>query len=298
MRNLLLFLFLGLCTIQVVPAQASYDGGKDLVVNLPAIDQIRLEALGNQAIALTADTLISLIPPDMARLDQRRILGCENDTFASVIGPDQVLASCWVDTLFITPTVYVENARVEVQYFADGTYEGSSSFGWQALSELGPVSGPIPVASGGAQLFVEQNRATPTPVSSSAVSSGSFDPSTYPQFPFTIGDIDEIRLIKCNTYPATESRLASMDQFLGENVVFCNELSVDPIVPPQKALNRINYPITIRYFEPVHAERATVLAEVIADQLQISNIDVHIEDMLPSYKGVPPKRDYLEIWFK
>ncbi|MEL6134412.1 MAG: hypothetical protein AAFR59_13705, partial [Bacteroidota bacterium] len=111
-------LFIGFfCLVMLRPVQAQ--GSLFVHVPLPDLDHITLSAIGGSTIELRQDNRISLTPPDMARLDQRRILGCKQDTLTSAQGPDMILTTCEVDTFFVSREVYVTNVPVEILTFAN-----------------------------------------------------------------------------------------------------------------------------------------------------------------------------------
>ncbi|MEL7196075.1 MAG: hypothetical protein AAFO96_26820, partial [Bacteroidota bacterium] len=115
----------------------------DLHVPLADLDQIELSALGGKTIKMVSDNKIHLTPPDMSKLDQKRIISFSQDTFPATSGPDIVVTICEIDTFFVNQDVYLTHVPVEVETFTDRTFKGKSTFGWQILRQIGATTGPI-----------------------------------------------------------------------------------------------------------------------------------------------------------
>ncbi|MEL6695684.1 MAG: hypothetical protein AAFP89_05555 [Bacteroidota bacterium] len=289
----------------------------DLHVPLADLDQIELSALGGKTIKMVSNNKIRLTPPDMSKLDQKRIISFSQDTFPATSGPDIVVTICEIDTFFVNQDVYLTHVPVEVETFTDRTFKGKSTFGWQVLRQIGATTGPILNQNGNpeieiaipmtpqikdeddiVQAIAEEEPSVSAPILPPPPPSSTYNPTQDPNLPFRAGDIEEIRLIKCNDQSETQGHLRDTESFLNQYIVFCARTSVDPAIPPVAAVNRIQNTLTIRYFQPFDAERATSLGEILGEQLNIAPSQILVEDMLPAYNGVPPRQDYLEIWFK
>ncbi|MEO1415219.1 MAG: hypothetical protein AAFW00_08075 [Bacteroidota bacterium] len=289
----------------------------DLHVPLADLDQIELSALGGKTIKMVSDDKIRLTPPDMSKLDQKRIISFSQDTFPAASGPDIVVTICEIDTFFVNQDIFLTNVPVEVQTFIDRTFKGKSTFGWQILRQVGSTNGPVLNQNGNPEIAIaipmtlqikdeedliqaiaDEEPSVSIPTQPAPPPSSTYNPAQDPNLPFRAGDIEEIRLIKCNDQSETQGHLRDTESFLNQYIVFCARTSVDPAIPPIAAVNRIQNTLTIRYFQPFDAERATSLGEILGEQLNIPSSQILVEDMLPAYNGVPPRQDYLEIWFK
>lgn len=268
----------------------------DRDIILPDIDHIELYGLGNQSILLNTNNQITLIPPDMAKIDRNRILRIKTDTLKGTTGVAKCISDVLIDSLFITEELFLTNARIDVHYNLDGTFDGESVFGWQALNQIGTCNGPSR-GSGGSILIQGINPSNMTfNARFKTLATLALDEDS--DFPFQPGDLDEIRLIKCSSQLSTENKINGMEDLLNQQPVFCTTPSVDPQVPPQTAISHIHHPVTIRFFEPYHAGRASALADCISFLFVIPISDVYVQDMLPAYNGIPPIKDYIEIWFQ
>lgn len=267
------------------------------VLHLPDADHVSLPVPGGAlSVPLGPGDIIRLVPPDMAALAPAGVLSVETDTFPQGNGPARCLSRCLVDTLFLGDGLFLTGVEIEVPFFEDGTYEGASSFGIETLNQLGQVGQPIPLPSGGAELRIVSVEAGRQTMLGRRLSLEQLQPG--PAFPLAQGDLQEIRLIRGNDRPATRIAMEVLLLALLANPHFCQDPTADPAIPPQKALDRLPKPYTVRFFEPAHAMRAEALAEVVAYFFQVPRSQVAVEDMLPAYQGQPPLRDYLEIWVK
>ncbi|MEM6261721.1 MAG: hypothetical protein AAGI38_04370 [Bacteroidota bacterium] len=270
----------------------------DKPIYLPDVDHIELAGCGGCKLPLNNFSNIKLIPPDMAKFPQDAIISIQQDTFRVFSGSDKIIARCILDTLFITDEVFLKNAEVEVVYFVDGTYEGTSSFGWQVFNQIGTCSGPAAFSSTQSRMVIEN--ILPENLTFEARMNHLTDLAVVADFnyPFQPGDVSEIRLVRCSDQPATVNRIASMESLFQQQPTFSENPSTDPNIPPDAAVNRIQNPVTVRYFDENHADRATSLGQVVSFLFQVPMADILIEDMRPSYRGTPPVKDYLEVWFR
>ncbi len=244
------------------------------------------------AIPLQDGAEVKLIPPDMAMIPQERILRFELDTITNPNGPSSILSTCWLDTLYIDKDIFLTDIPVQISYFEDGTYEGTSGFGQDLLLEIGEweIS-----ADQHSLTFNQVSLANQTPLFR-LEKLRQMNPGAY--FPFQIDDIEEIRLIRASSSSDVDQRIFLLENLLSTQPLFCKQPSTDPQLPPASALARIQAPVTVRYFEPFHAERASALGEGVAYLLGLQPTEVVIEDMLPSYQGQVPVQNYLEVWVK
>ncbi|MEM9987197.1 MAG: hypothetical protein AAF804_19050 [Bacteroidota bacterium] len=243
-------------------------------------------------VPLGAGAQVKLVPPDMALVPQDRILRFAQDTLANPSGPSSIISTCWLDTLFIDQGVFLTEVPVQVSYFADGTYEGTSSFGQDLLLEIGEWELSTDQES---LIFKEISLANQTP-DFRLHKLTQITPGAY--FPFQTNDIEEIRLIRASSSLEVDRKIDLLENLLTSQPLFCTQPSTDPQLPPASALARIQAPVTVRYFEPFHAERASALGEGVAYLLGLPPTEVVIEDMLPSYQGQVPVQNYLEVWVK
>ena len=258
-------------------------------ISLPDAQHISL-ANSPLQVPLVAGNALRLIPPDMAKLDKRFIKSVTTDTLPALTGPDSCISTCLLDTLYLNSKLFLTQVEIEVAYFTDGTFKGKSSFGRGLLRELGSTR------QNGRQIEISDVNPANLTKAARLAHIQNLDPNTQAAFPFQTGDLQEIRLIKGNTQGETEAIMSKMESLFDLQPVFCSFPSVDPNVPPQAALNRLQNRVTIRYFEPFHAQRAEALGEVMSFLFGIPMSDIEAEDMLPAYNGTPPARDYLEVW--
>lgn len=269
----------------------------DKEIALPDLTHLPLYACDNQLVELEQGSKISLIPPDMAKIDRSRILRIVSDTLAARLGKAKVISICELDTLYISKDLFLTHVEVEVPYFVDGTYEGTSSFGWEVLNQISTCRGPVQSGTQ-ASLLLESVEPSALSFESRYQNLLNLAPATASEFPFHVGDVYEIRLIKCNSLAKTESKIDYMEDLLYRQPLFCKSPSVDPMVPPSSALTRIQSPITIRYFEASHKERADALGECLSYLFQVPMSDIEVVDMRPAYGGNSPESDYMEVWFQ
>jgi hypothetical protein len=260
-------------------------------------EHLQIAALGNKAIKVDSSKRINFIPPDIASLDQARIVSVENDTIVNKKGKNKCISHCLVDTLFITDDLFLINTVVDVSFFLDGTYKGESSFGWGSLQQAGRCTRPSRGSSSRNQLVITDCSPSNLTYSAKIKNLHNLDPVNDPDIPFKGGSIQEIRLIKCSTNPIVEERLILVKTLLDPPNIFSQDYSIDPKVPPQNALARIKNTVTIRYFEATYAEQAEGMADCISYLFGVPRSQIFVENMLPYYGGIPPIQDYLEIWF-
>jgi len=263
----------------------------DETLALPDANHIHI---GKKAInvPLSQGNQISLIPPDMAQISPSYIKSVTTDTLPSAGGADSCISVCRLDTLFLSEDIFLRNVEIVVAYYLDGTYKGTSSFGRDLLNQMGRIT------QNGASISITDIAPGSITFKGRIARLGQVDPNNQPAFPFQQGDLNEIRLIKGNSQALTEQYQSELEAMLSQQPLICSFPSIDPNVPPQAALARLQNRITIRYFEPFHAQRAEALGEVIAFLLDLPLGDIFAEDMLSAYNGVPPVRDYLEVWMQ
>jgi hypothetical protein len=282
------------------PALAQSPWAFEVRIPLPGSDQITWQA-GAQSVQTTLDSgnRLVLMPPDMAQVDPGRIQLVQTDTLPPQgNSPARYVAHCVVDTLFFGERLFLTDVPVEVPYFADGTFAGTSRLGWHVFDGVGVCRGPQVTDGGEPSLVIQRVAAAAQPLEARFQQLLTWDESQASLFPLQAGDIEEVRLIRCDDAPSTRQRLATMKRLLSAHAQFCAGTSVDPAVPPAAALARIQHPVTIRYFEAQHAPRAEAMAQLLAYLLAIPSTEIFVENMVPHYGNHPPVLDYLELWFR
>jgi len=244
---------------------------------------------GDIAARLDTGARIVLVPPDMARIEARHLLRIETDTLPQAAGTARCLSTCQLDTLFLGPELFWLDVRVEVPFYADGTYEGTSRLGQEALSALGERWSRQPEA-----LRIEGVDPVHQPLASRRAQLRRFDPPA--TFPLARGDIAEVRLIPGSGQARAQARLAALGELLVEQPLFGQDTSVEDQLPRAKALARLTHPVTVRFFANEDEARAQALAAAATYLLGLPPSAARVENMLPAFGGVSPRTDYLEIW--
>ena len=292
-----LFLLLGLLLGPVLQAQNGLCFDRSL--SLSSAEQITCRANGQPlTLRLQGGQSLTLMPPDMARLNQARIRSLRTDTLPSHQGPDRCISTAELDTFFVSEDFFLLDVIVEVPFSADGTFEGQSRLGWELLRQAGNCQGPRQTDSGPVTLTVKDIQARNLTLSARYEYLKQLDPTEQAGFAIQPGDLAEIRLIRGNDQSQARARLALMQQLLEQQPIFCQAPSIDPALPPDKALKRLSSPVTIRYFEAKHAPRAQALSEAIQFLFALPTQDLQVEDMQAAYGGTVPVADYLEVWFQ
>ncbi|MEM7655800.1 MAG: hypothetical protein AAF399_06700 [Bacteroidota bacterium] len=269
----------------------------ETILDLPDEQHIYLNPGGTRPIALGSGYEIRLIPPDMALIDQARIQQTKADTIAQSGGPALIRTTCWVDSLFLTSDLFLLDFPMVIEYYEDGTFEGVSTFGWELFQRLGECVGPQ-MEAGQAILRIRNLPADHLSETARFRHLLTVDPILATSLPFQTGDLGEIRLIGCNRRPQTQEKISSLATLLGNQALYCQSHSVDPQVPPIPAVSRLQQPVTVRFFEDQHQERAQALAEAIAYLFDMEQQEVLVEDMQAAYNGRVPIQDYLEVWVR
>lgn len=280
--------------IQTASAQSYFSFDAELP--LEADGSIMIHPENPLRMEVDQSNVITLTPPDMGKISPSRIMSFDSDTLRRS-GPDEIVMSILLDTLFLTESIYLTSVPVEVRAYEDRTFEGKSTLGYLVLNQIGQVSGPGRSAQTGHPSLLVRN----------------LDPSMIPDhqkfdfyagnlvpfstsFPFTQGDLVEIRLISCNNLDDTFYYLEELEFLFQQNSIYCDQVTIDPTIPPTAAVSRLPSRITVRYFEAVHQERAEALTDLISGLFDMPVSAVQIEDMLPFYGGNTPVNDYIEIW--
>lgn len=292
------FLFAACCLLVAAQLTAQHLTPPTVTLHLEDVEHIRIAAGGGIDLRLTPDDRLSLTPPDIAQIPIGRLSEFETDTLVGPTKPARCVSRGTVDTLFINGTLFLTDVPVEVAFFTDGTYEGESTFGIQLLTQAGRHGSPQGVRGDGAMLRIEKPAPQYLTNKGRWLQLQNLDLSEQPNFPLQPGNIWEIRLIRCNQSPQAEQRLQEAFNLFKQQEVFCQDPTEDPTVPPSEAVARIQTPITVRYFEGEHAQRAEALADCLAYLFLVPRNQIAVEDMLPSYNGVSPEDDYLEVWFR
>ncbi len=270
----------------------------DTNISLVDAEHIEIFGIDNSPVILNAGSQLMLIPPDMAKVDQKYIQQVRTDTISMASGLDKCISTCFLDTFFINEDLFLSDVRIEVPYFIDGTYEGASEIGWKVFNQLGDCKGPVMKSDSSFVIHIERMDPAFMTLRGRLKNLLAIDSDTDPQFPLQWGDIEEVRLIKCNTRGATQQQIEIMNDLLSKQSFFCEAPTVDPQVPPAKAVARIDKAVTVRFFEPIHEERAVAVAESISYLFGIPMEEIKVEDMLSAFGGTPPFQDYLEVWFQ
>jgi hypothetical protein len=106
-------------------------------------------------------------------------------------------------------------------------------------------------------------------------------------------NLDEIRLIPCNN---TITKINSIKETINNSQLFkIKTYSQEDKVVPQKAIDRLNYSITIRYFHPDDEGKADDLKKLL-QTTSLANNSIIVENMLPKMSRTYP--NYIEIWSK
>lgn len=235
--------------------------------------------------------ILTLTPPDMGKIPSSRILRFESDTLQRS-GPDEIVMSLLLDSLFLTDAIYLTSVPVEVRAYEDKTFEGKSTLGTSVLNQLGQVS----ASSTQASLMIRN--VDPAMISDNQkfdFYAGNLVPFSA-TFPFAQGGLAEIRLISCNNLDDTFYFLEELEFLFQQTRIYCDQVTTDPSIPPSAAVSRLPSRITVRYFEAAHQVRAEALTDLISGFFSIPAAGVQVEDMLPAYGGNTPIQDYIEIW--
>lgn len=277
--------------IQTASAQSYFSFDAELP--LQADGSIMIHPANPIRMEVNQSKIVKFTPPDIGKISPSRILSFESDTLRRS-GPDEIVMSILLDTLFFTEAIYLTSVPVEVRAYEDRTFEGKSTLGTSILNQLGQVS----------------RSASPT---QAGLMIRNLDPSMIPNnqkfdfyagnlvpfsasFPFTQRNLAEIRLISCNNLDDTFYYLEELEFLFQQTRIYCEEVTVDPAIPPASAVSRLPYRITVRYFEAAHQARAEALTDLISGLFNIPDTSVQTEDMLPFYGGNTPIYDYIEIW--
>ncbi len=295
LRLLLAWIALG-----VSPALFAQSGGLFLTgdLTLTRNNEIRLPVPGGVLdIPMVPDDEIRLTPPDMATLAPRGVIRVLTDTIPQNSGPARCVSHVLVDTLYLGDGLFLTQAEITVPFFADGTFTGTSSFGRGALAPIGTLTGPMELGDlkGYGYRFEEVNPANQT-ILGRRLSLESMGPQ--PGFAIQDGDLARIHMVQCSNRSELQIQMDALTMILMGDYPFCDQDTYDHNIPPANALARLSKPVTIRYFESAHAERAEAMADVVAYLFGIPRSEVMVEDMQPNYGANPPIEDYLEIWMK
>lgn len=278
-----------LCWVQPAPAQSYFSFDAELPLETDGSLTIHPE----NPIRMEVDQsgTLKLTPPDMGKIAPTRILRFESDTLRRS-GPDEIVMSIILDTLFLTDAIYLTSVPVEVRAYEDRTFEGKSTLGTAVLRQLGQLSASTTQAS----LLIKN--LDPVMISNTQkfdFYAGNLFPFSA-SFPFSPGDLAEIRLISCNNLDDTFFYLEELEFLFQQTRMYCDQVTVDPSIPPSAAVSRLPSRITVRYFEAAHQVRAEALTDLISGFFSIPAASVQVEDMRPFYGGNTPIHDYIEIW--
>lgn len=275
--------------VQTVSAQSYFSFDAELP--LEADGSIMIHPENPIRMEVNQSRIVKFTPPDIGKISPSRILSFESDTLRRS-GPDEIVMSILLDTLFLTEVMYLTSVPVEVRAYEDRTFEGKSTLGTSILTQLGQVSASS--TQGG--LMIRNLDPSMIPNNQKFdFYAGNLVPFSA-SFPFTQRNLAEIRLISCNNLDDTFYYLEELEFLFQQSRIYCNQVTTDPTIPPSAAVSRLPSRITVRYFEAAHQTRAEALADLISGLFSIPMASVQVEDMLPFYGGNTPIHDYIEIW--
>lgn len=266
------------------------------IIPLTQKKQIPLKCIANKEIPIDNSSRILLTPQQIAAIGNDRIISIKTDTILDPAGEMICNSRCEVDTFFITKDMFLLNQIVEVIYNANGTYSDNSVFGWKVLEKIGSCSGPKNEVNGQPSLTIFQCSPKNLTIGYKLNHLRGIQFKSFPDNPFAVQKFDEIRLINCTNDPSGQIMLQTLAQLFNNSINFSKSVSIEDKMPPQRAIDRLNKGLTIRFFEDSFSSAALFIGECLSFIFSLDPRTIYLEDMRPYYGGDVPLKNYSEIW--